>query len=121
SICPGLTVRARSAERERAAAQAALEAAGSLSPRLEEAAPGLIHLDLDGLQSLFPEGERAIAQALATAAEHVGLRAAVGIAEGKTAARLAARAAAAEVRGPVRSAFRVVEPAEQRAFLAELP
>src|SRR6266850_5817579 len=41
AICPELMVRAPSAERIRAAAQAALEAAGTLSPRLEEGAPGL--------------------------------------------------------------------------------
>src|SRR5262245_39303284 len=37
AICPGLLERKTSPERERAAAQAALEAAGAVSPRCEEA------------------------------------------------------------------------------------
>ena len=122
SICPQLQVRAPSAERTRAAAQAALEAAASLSPRLEEAGQGLVYLDLTGLASLFPEGERAMAQALCASAEEMGLYAAVGIAEGKTAALLAARAAATDLRGFASGAFRVLATAqEQRGFLAHLP
>lgn len=121
SICPTLIVRAPSAERTRAAAQAALEAAGALSPRVEEAEAGLVFLDLEGLSTLFPEGERSIAQSLAAAAEHVGLRATVGIAEGKTAARLLAKAAARDLHGEARTAFCVLEPETQRAFLADLP
>ncbi len=147
AICPGLHLRAPSAERTRAAAQAALEAAATLSPRIEAAAPGLVYLDLEGLSALFPDGERSVAQTLAAAAEEVGLRAAAGIAEGKTCALLAARAAAADLlaaralkrpwasssgeglagsrgvqlRGWLSSAFRVIARQEQRAFLAELP
>ena len=121
SICRALLVRAPSPERMRAAAQAALEAASALSPRLEEAAPGLVFLDLEGLSALFPEGDRAVAQSLAAAAGKVGLRAAVGLAEGKTAARLAAKAAARDLRGNGQTACCVIEPHRQRAFLSGLP
>src|SRR5438132_1581553 len=61
AVCPGLQVRAPSPERTRAAALAAIDAAASLSPRLEPAAPGLVYLDLEGLSQLFPEGERSVA------------------------------------------------------------
>src|SRR5438270_14022262 len=45
AICPELLVRKASLERERAAAQAAREAAAAVSPRVEEAAPGIVYLD----------------------------------------------------------------------------
>src|SRR5512140_747673 len=63
AICPALQVRKTSAERERAAAQAAREAAGAISPRVEEAAPGLVYLDASGLESLFGD-DRAVAREL---------------------------------------------------------
>ena len=126
SLCPGLDAQPESPERVRAAAQAALEAACAVSPRVEEAAPGLVHLDATGLGSLFGD-ERGIARALVSSAERVGLCAAVGIAEGKSVALLAARAALADVEleaspdGLRGGAFRVVPREEQAAFLADLP
>jgi protein ImuB len=126
AICPGILVRQASAERERAAAQAAREAAGAISPRVEEAAPGVVYLDTAGLESLIGD-ERAVARALVQAAEHVGLRAAVGLSSSKKVARLAARAAEEELSleatrwGAGGGAFRVVPPGEQREFLAALP
>ena len=124
--CPGLVTRQASAERERAAAQAAREACSAVSPRLEEAAPGLVYLDVSGLQSLFGE-EKAVARELLVAAERVGLRAAVGLSASKSVARLAARAAAAELslepgrHGVSGGASCVVPAGEERAFLAGLP
>jgi protein ImuB len=126
SLCPGLVAQPDSPERVRAAAQAAVEAACAVSPRVEEVAPGLVHLDATGLGSLFGD-ERGIARALVSSAERVGLCAAVGIAEGKSVALLAARAALAEVEmeasphGVRGGAFRVVPREEQAAFLADLP
>jgi protein ImuB len=126
AVCPQLVHRSASPERERAAAQAALEAAGAVSPRFEEAAPGVVHVDAAGLSKLFGD-DRGIARALVAAAERVGLRAAVGIAAGKSFALLAARAAAPDLTFEVTrhglggGAFRVVAPAEQAAFLAGLP
>src|SRR6266851_8355905 len=96
SICPGLEVRQVSPERERAAAQATREAAAAVSPRVEEAGPGLVYLDVAGLTSLFGD-DRAVARELVAAAERVGLRAAVGLAASKSVAHLAARAAEADL------------------------
>src|SRR5437588_6865612 len=126
AVCPALVHRQASPERERAAAQAALEAAATVSPRCEEAAPGLVYLDADGLSRLFGD-DRGVARALVAAAERVGLRAAVGVAAGKSVALLAARAAAPDLtfeptpQGVGGGAFRVVAPEEQAAFLAGLP
>src|SRR6266851_5899055 len=91
-----------------------------------EAGPGLVHLDAEGLSRLFGD-DRGVARALVAAAERVGLRAAVGVAAGKSTALLAARAAAPDLTfEPTRhglggGAFRVVAPDEQSAFLAGLP
>ena len=126
AICPGLQARHSSAERERAAAQAAREAASAVSPRVEEVAPGLSYVDVSGLEKLIGN-PRAVARELVAAAERVGLRAAVGVARSKSVARLAARAAEADLTlEPTRwgvggGAFRVVPAGEQRDFLAALP
>jgi protein ImuB len=126
AICPALVHRQASAERERAVAQAAVEAAAAVSPRFEEAAPGLVYIDAEGLSRLFGD-DRGVARALVAAAERVGLRAAVGIAAGKSLALLAARAAAPDLsfevtrHGLAGGAFRVVAAEEQAAFLAGLP
>src|SRR5436190_2135717 len=91
AICPRLLSREASPERERAAAQAAREAASAVSPRVEEAGPGLVYLDVSGLESLIGD-DRAVARALVAATERVGVRAAVGLGSSKSVARLAARA-----------------------------
>src|SRR5256885_1365403 len=126
AICPRLLTREASPERERAAAQAAREAADAVSPRIEETAPGLVYVDVSGLESLIGD-DRAVARELVAAAERVGVRAAVGVAASKSVARLAARAASADLTleatrwGVGGGAFRVVSPQEQREFLAGLP
>jgi protein ImuB len=126
AICPRLVTRETSPERERAAAHAAREAASALSPRVEEVAPGLVHLDVSGLETLIGDS-RAVARALVAAAERVGVRAAVGLGSSKSVARLAAQAASADLTleatrwGVGGGAFRVVPREEQREFLAGLP
>ncbi|MFL5432881.1 MAG: hypothetical protein ACJ784_00075 [Myxococcales bacterium] len=120
SLCPELLAEPDSPERIRAAAQAAVEAACAVSPRVEEAGPGLVYLDVEGLSSLFGD-ERGIARALVSSAERVGLCAAVGIGAGKPVALLAARAALPDVEVARAGAFRVVARAEEAAFLADLP
>lgn len=126
ALCPALQVRQDSPERIRAAGQAALEAAGTLSPRLQEKEPGLIYLDVTGLEELIGD-ERAVARALIQAAERVGLCAVVGLAQGPRAALLAARAALPDLTceltatGLTGGAFRVVPQSEERAFLEGLP
>jgi protein ImuB len=126
AICPGLVTRQTSSERERAAAHAAREAAAALSPRVEEVAPGLVYLDVSGLQALIGD-ERAVARELVAASERVGVRAAVGLGSSKSVARLAAQAASADLTlestrwGVGGGAFRVVSREEQREFLGGLP
>src|SRR5919201_7035361 len=61
AICPRLLVRESSPEQERAAAQAAREAAAAVSPRVEEAEPGLLYPALSRLGALIrddPAGAR---------------------------------------------------------------
>lgn len=126
ALCPDLRVRVASPERVRAAAQAAVDAAASLTPRLEEAGPGLVYLDVEGLESLVGD-DAAVAGALHAAAGRVGLCAAIGLAEGKLGARLVARAAAqgcaprATRAGVGGGSACVVARGEQAAFLAGLP
>lgn len=126
ALCPALQTRQASRERERAAAQAAREAATAVSPRIEEAAPGLVYADVEGLESLLGD-DRAVARALVASAEKVGLRAAVGIGQGKSVSRLAARAAEADLTleatrfGVGGGAFQVVDAEGQAGFLAAVP
>src|SRR5205814_366958 len=61
AICPRLLTREASPERERATAQAAREGAAAVSPRVEESAPGLVYLDVSGLESLIGD-DRAVAR-----------------------------------------------------------
>lgn len=73
------------------AARAALcDAAESFSPRVEDAADGVVYFDASGLGALFPD-EGKLAHAAARRAESLGLPAQVGIAGSKAAAYLAAR------------------------------
>jgi protein ImuB len=100
----------------RRAAQAALrEVALSCSPRVEDASErdpnghGTIYLDARGAP--FPS-ERALGAALAARAARLGLRARVGVAATKLAARLAAWHG---------GGVTVVAPGAERRFLAPLP
>lgn len=88
--CPGLIVRAASAERERAAREALLAAALGTSPRVEDGGPGVIYVDLDGLGALFGD-EPAVGERLTRDARRIGLPARVGIAGSRPAALSAAR------------------------------
>ena len=91
--CPGLVRRAAADETEAAARRALLDACYGLSPRLEDAAPGLVFVDIVGLERLLGS-EAQIAEWLARASRAVGLLARVGVATTRTAARVAARLAA---------------------------
>jgi protein ImuB len=88
--CPGLLRRAASPARTEAARRALLDACYGVSPRLEDAAPGVVHVDLAGLGRLAG-GDAVSAERLARAARAVGLPARVGVAGTRTAARIAAR------------------------------
>jgi protein ImuB len=109
--CPALVRRPASPEAEGAARHALLEACLAVSPRLEDAGPGVVHVDLAGLDRLFGD-ETALGHRLRRHARAVGLEARVGIAASRAAAGVAARV------GP---AVHVLRPGGERAALAAVP
>ncbi len=114
AVLPKLTARGRDPLCERAASQALLEIADGFSPRVEDAGEGTVYLDLDGLERHFPgrSPEEDLGHALMTAAGKTGLKARVGVASSKLAARLAAEQAGTPT---------VVADGREAAFLAPLP
>jgi len=112
ALLPRLIARGADPECERSAQEALLEAAETVSPRLEDAGPGEAYLDVDGLELHFGFSEKALGRSLAAAAEGAGLPARVGIA----ASKLAARVAAESPDSPV-----VVASGAEAEFLAPLP
>lgn len=106
--CPELVSRAWCETRLASARHALLEAALAVSPRIEDVMPGLVYVDLTGLEGLIGDaaavGRRLVAQARA-----VGLAARVGVAAARGTARVAARIG----RGPVT----VVPRGQEAAFL----
>ena len=109
--CPVLLVRPWSDERVASARHALLDAALTVSPRVEDGGPGIVHVDAAGLERLVGDF-RAVADRLVRQVGAVGLRARVGVAASRTAARLAAQA------GP---RVTIVPPGGERAFLAGVP
>ena len=135
AIDADLSIRAASPEAERAAQAALCDVADSFSPRVEDAAPGLVYLDCTGSLHTFRDaaaGDRTangrapgvaagdgadaagraesnLAHALAAAAQGVGLAAGVGIGSTKVAARLAAECGGATVI-PAGEEWRFLEP-----------
>lgn len=111
--CPALVTRPESEALVASARHALLEAMLAISPRLEDTAPGLVHVDVEGLGRLIGPpaavGARMLGQARA-----VGLTARVGVAAGRTAALVAARRA-----GPGRVV--AVAPRDTAALLAAAP
>jgi protein ImuB len=89
--CPELVRRPDSPARTAAARRALLDACYGVSPRIEDIAPGLVHVDAAGLGRLVG-GDTAVAERLGRAARAVGLPARVGVAGTRVAARIAARA-----------------------------
>jgi protein ImuB len=108
AIASDLTVRARSAEGERAAHAALGDVAYSFSPRVEDGAPGTVWFDVGGLGALFAS-EHELAQAALRRAAALGLDAAVGIAGSKVSAELAARGGGCAV-VPASEEWRVLAP-----------
>lgn len=109
--CPGLVRRSVSADAEAAARHALLEACLSVSPRLEDAGPGVVYVDLAGLRRLFGS-DVDIAARLRRQARAVGLEVRVGI---------AATRAAAAVATWVGAAINVLPAGGERAALAGVP
>ena len=110
--CPGLLTRPASPEGVASARHALLEAAQAVSPRIEDAAPGLVFVDVAGLTRLFGD-DAAVGARLIRLATRVGLSPRVGIAGTRMAARVAAERATARVA--------VVAPGEEPAVLAPAP
>jgi len=106
-----LVARQVSDDVQRSAQAALCDAAESFSPRVEDAAAGVVYLDLEGLGSLF-ETESKLANALARCAVQLGLEAQVGVAGSKVAAHLAAREG---------GGVAVIPPGEEWSFLAPVP
>ena len=121
TVCAELCVRVASPALERAAREALLDAALSVSPRAALAplasgsftAEGSAFVDASGVEALF-RSESGFATALAERARRLGLPAAVALASSRGTALLAARQLAV---GEVQ----VLNPDEERAFLARLP
>jgi len=109
--CPGLVRRPASAEAEAAARHALLDACLAVSPRLEDDAAGVVHVDLGGLGRLFAS-DAEIGSRLRRQARAVGLEAHVGIAASRAAAAVATR-----IGPPVH----VLPPEIERAALAAVP
>ncbi|MDJ0849264.1 MAG: DNA polymerase Y family protein [Myxococcota bacterium] len=121
SICAELCVRVASPALERAAREALLDAALSVSPRAALAPPtsgsfaaeGCVFVDARGVDALF-HGEPGFATALGEHARRLGLSAAVAVAGSQDVARLVARRLAPDE-------VQVIAPGRERAFLAQLP
>ena len=110
--CPALVVLEPRPARVRRAAARLVEAAATVSPLVEEAAPGEVYADLRGLDGLYPRAD-AIPQALLDAAPPA-LGARLGLAGSRFTARAAASAAEP-------GAWLRVGDDEARAWLAPLP
>jgi protein ImuB len=106
--CPRLTSRTLADAVQAAARHALLDAALAVSPRVEDAGTGLVHVDASGLERLFGDAN-AVGQRLLREARAVGFTASVGLAETRAAARVAAR---------LGRAITIVEPGREREMLA---
>lgn len=109
--CPDLVRRPASEVVEASARQALLGAALAISPRVEDGGPGIVYVELAGLERLFGDAV-AIGERLVRAARAVGLEARVGVASTRTAARVASHGSARVT---------VVPPGRERAMLAAAP
>jgi protein ImuB len=122
TVCGELRVRVVSPALERAAREALLDAALSVSPRAALAPPlsgaraaeAAVFLDATGTAGLF-HSESGLAGALAARAARLGLAGTVGVAASRSVARIAARSLAEP------GACRVLPPGAEPAFLAPLP
>jgi protein ImuB len=107
----GIEIRHRSRTQEKAAHAALLDLGWSVSPRMEDAAPGTIVIDLAGLNSLFGS-EEDIAKQVKERAQGLGLVAHVAVASTIDAAVLAAWGF---------SGITVIPVGEEATWLGRLP
>lgn len=110
--CPALVSRPWTEEHVASARHALLEAALGVSPRVEDAGAGIVHVDADGLARLIGDAA-AVGRRLLRQARRVGFSARVALAESRTVARLVASSAA--------EAVTVVPPGSEPAALATVP
>jgi len=87
---PKVVLRARSSDQEAAAHAALLDCAHAFSPRVEDAAPDTVLLDIAGLERLFGTPQK-IARDLGGQISQIGLEARVGVASNIETALHAAR------------------------------
>ena len=106
-----VTIRSRCRVHEKAAHAALLDVAWSIAPRVEDAAPDMLLIDISGLSSLFGTEEQ-IAREIAERASALGLQVHMAISANVETARIVARA----LPGPT-----VVPENEERRFLETLP
>jgi protein ImuB len=106
-----VTIRPRCKVKEEAAHAALLDVAWSITPRVEDAAPDTLLVDISGLTSLFGDEEN-IAQEIASRASALGMDVHVAMSANVETARIMARA----LPGPT-----IVPEGEERRFLETLP
>jgi protein ImuB len=106
-----VTIRTGCRVREEAAHAALLDAAWSITPRVEDAAPDTLLIDISGLTTLFGDAE-AIASEIASRASTFGMNVHVAVSTNVETARIVARA----LPGPT-----IVPEGQERRFLETLP
>ena len=106
-----VTIRIRCRVREEAAHAALLDVAWSITPRVEDAAPDTLLIDISGLTTLFGDAE-AIASEIASRASTFGMNVQVAVSANVETARIVARA----LPGPT-----IVPEGQERRFLETLP
>jgi protein ImuB len=106
-----VTIRSRCKIREEAAHAALLDVAWSITPRVEDAAPDTLLIDISGLASLFGNEEQ-IAREIASRASAFGMSVHIAVSANVETARIVARA----LPGPT-----IVPEGEERRFLETLP
>ena len=110
--CPALVSRPWTGEHVASARAALLEAALGVSPRVEDAGAGIVHVDAAGLSQLHGDAT-AVGRRLLRQAERAGFTARVALAESRTTARLVASTAA--------SALTIVSPGSESKALVAVP
>jgi protein ImuB len=110
--CPALVSRPWAEAPVASARHALLEAALGVSPRVEDAGAGIVHVDAAGLTRLHGDAA-AVGHRLLRQAERVGFAARVALAESRTVARLVAASAS--------GSLTVVPPGSEERALAAVP
>ena len=88
--CPELTTRALADEVQATACYALLDATLAVSPRVEDDGPGIVHLDVSGLDRLIGD-VNAVGRRLLREVRAMGFAATVGLGESRATAHIAAR------------------------------